>query len=300
MCSQFRNFLGIYEKSLPDTLKLREKIQLFKKAGYHCFELSIDESDKRINRVNWSKEQIEAFIGLMQEEEFYSYSICLSANRKYPIGDQDAGIRNRGVELIQKAVDFSLKVGIRVILIPGYDTYYRNGNGETKKLFLNSLDKVVQYAAGRGVILALENIEKPFMNSVDAAMEYIKEIPTPYLQCYVDPGNMVAAGIEDLIGQVQRAKGHIAAIHLKDGRWGEFKNVHYGSGKVDFVNLFQSLAGSPLPLCTTEVNALASEQESYENILYVRTFLEAQYQQAKKKGGASFCSIQDAAEWQQH
>lgn len=271
---QLGGYLGIYEKSLPDSLDLREKMVLFRKAGYDCFELSIDESDDRMGRLDWGESQILKFREMMEEQRIYAYSICLSANRRYPIGDRDPAVRERGFSLIRKAVDLALRTGVRILLIPGYDARQGKEGEDTRRMFGEALGRAASYASGRGVMLALENIERPFMDTVESAMHYVSAIETPYLQCYVDPGNLIAAGVPAPLEQVRHAQGHIAAVHLKDGRPGEFKHVPYGAGKLDFGELFRIIGRENcLPYCVAEVNASEDEKLSFENICRVRKFL---------------------------
>ena len=51
--------LGIYEKALPNDFTWLEKMQAAKQAGFDYIEISIDESDERLARLDWSDEQIE-------------------------------------------------------------------------------------------------------------------------------------------------------------------------------------------------------------------------------------------------
>lgn len=44
--------LGLYEKSMPNTLSLPEKLAEAKKAGFDYLELSIDESDEKLSRLD--------------------------------------------------------------------------------------------------------------------------------------------------------------------------------------------------------------------------------------------------------
>ena len=50
--------LGINEKSLPFELSWREKLAFAKQQGFSFIELSIDESDERIARLDWSDNDI--------------------------------------------------------------------------------------------------------------------------------------------------------------------------------------------------------------------------------------------------
>ena len=62
-----RNPLGIYEKALPDSFSWKEKIQAAKAAGYDYIEISIDESEERLSRLDWTDSQIEEIREYMRQ-----------------------------------------------------------------------------------------------------------------------------------------------------------------------------------------------------------------------------------------
>lgn len=47
--------IGLYEKALPNSLTLNEKLVLAKDIGFDFFEISIDESDEKLARLDWDK-----------------------------------------------------------------------------------------------------------------------------------------------------------------------------------------------------------------------------------------------------
>ena len=47
--------IGIYEKALPQNISWAERFALVKKLGFDFMELSIDESDERLARLDWSE-----------------------------------------------------------------------------------------------------------------------------------------------------------------------------------------------------------------------------------------------------
>ena len=49
--------IGLYEKAMPDALTWREKLAFAKEAGYDFVEISIDEKDAKLARLNWTKEE---------------------------------------------------------------------------------------------------------------------------------------------------------------------------------------------------------------------------------------------------
>ena len=47
--------LGLYEKSMPSSLTLEQKLTEAKAAGFDYLELSIDETDAKLARLDWSQ-----------------------------------------------------------------------------------------------------------------------------------------------------------------------------------------------------------------------------------------------------
>jgi hexulose-6-phosphate isomerase len=49
-----RHPLGIYEKALPPELTWPERLALAKTCGFDFVEISVDETDLRLARLDWS------------------------------------------------------------------------------------------------------------------------------------------------------------------------------------------------------------------------------------------------------
>jgi L-ribulose-5-phosphate 3-epimerase UlaE len=49
--------LGIYEKALPKDLSWPERLVLAKSCGFDFVEMSVDETDERLSRLEWSTTQ---------------------------------------------------------------------------------------------------------------------------------------------------------------------------------------------------------------------------------------------------
>lgn len=49
--------LGLYEKSMPSDLTWKEKLIIAKESGFDYLEMSIDESDAKLSRLEWDEEQ---------------------------------------------------------------------------------------------------------------------------------------------------------------------------------------------------------------------------------------------------
>ena len=81
--------IGIYEKALPKDLSWKERFALVKDMGFDFIELSIDETDERLARLNWTEKEIQTLRNEMFEADVRINSICLSAHRRFPFGSRD-------------------------------------------------------------------------------------------------------------------------------------------------------------------------------------------------------------------
>ena len=235
--------LGLYEKSMPDTLSLKDKLLKAQGVGYDFLELSIDESEYRLNRLTYSPKQLREFRKEVQDSSLPLGSICLSAHRKYPLGSLDTATRRRSLDIMKQTIAFASYMGIPIIQLAGYDVYYESSSEMTRVLFRENLQNCTLLAAEQGIVLGFETMETPFMNSVTKALEYVKLINSPYLQIYPDLGNIVNAADGDnqqAKADLEHGNGHIIAAHIKETVPGKFREIPYGTGHVDFPLLLQT------------------------------------------------------------
>lgn len=229
--------LGLYEKALPDNLSMKEKLQVAKDIGYDYLEMSIDESDEKLSRLDMSKEDRFELIKAMYEVGLPIRSLCLSGHRKYPLGSLNQDVINKSLEMMEKAVQLADDLGIRIIMMAGYDVYYSESNEETKNMFKKNLIKAVEMASAKGIIVGFETMETKFMNTVSKAMNYVKYINSAYLGVYPDSGNIKNAAVtynSDVYEDLKCGKGSLFALHLKETIPGHFREIPYGTGHVDF------------------------------------------------------------------
>lgn len=237
--------LGLYEKSMPGTLTLPEKLEEAKAAGFDYLELSIDETDEKLARLDWNDARIFGLCRSQREAGLPIRSICLSGHRRYPLGHADQAVRAQSLRIMEKAIRLAAKLGVRIIQIAGYDVYYEPSTEQTRELFGQNLALCGEMASREGVVLAFETMETPFMNTVAKAMEWVRRINSPYLQVYPDIGNITNAALEygsSPVEDLASGGGHLAALHLKETRPGVFREVPYGDGHVDFAALVSCAA----------------------------------------------------------
>lgn len=220
-----------------------ERLRLAKTLGFDFVEMSVDETDERLSRLDWSREQRLALVNAIVETGVRVPSMCLSAHRRFPLGSEDDAVRAQGLEIMRKAIQFAQDVGIRVIQLAGYDVYYQEANNETRRRFRDGLKESVEMASRAQVTLAMEIMDYPLMNSISKALGYAHYLNNPWFQLYPDIGNL-SAWDNDVQMELQAGIGHIVAVHVKDTKPGVFKNVPFGEGVVDFERCFETLKQS--------------------------------------------------------
>lgn len=239
--------LGIYEKALPKNISWLERLELAKELGFDFVEMSIDETDERLARLDWTQEERQQVVQAVQSTGVNIFSICLSGHRRFPFGSLDSAKREKALEIMQKAVNLAVDLGIRNIQLAGYDVYYEEKSPLTRELFVENLNKAVQMAAAKQVMLSIEIMDDPFINSITKFNRIKEQIQSPWLQVYPDVGNLSAWPENDVNYELELGINSIVAVHLKDTKNvtanypGKFKEVPWGEGDVDFLGALKTL-----------------------------------------------------------
>lgn len=137
-----------------------------KKLRFDFVEMSVDETDERLSRLDWSAAQRTSLVAAMIETGVGIPSMCLSAHRRFPFGSRDEAVRERAREIMSKAIRLARDLGIRTIQLAGYDVYYEDHDEGTRQRFAEGLAWAVEQAAASQVMLAVEIMDTAFMNSI--------------------------------------------------------------------------------------------------------------------------------------
>jgi L-ribulose-5-phosphate 3-epimerase len=269
--------IGVYEKALPPELRWTDRLIAAKEAGFDFVEMSIDESDSRISRLDWSDDTILDFISAQIEAGLRVESLCFSAQRKYPLGS--AISESAAMDLLRKCIVFASKTGIRIIQAQGYDCYYdERSDRSTRARFFRNLLEGTMFAASHGVTLALETMETDFMNTTEKAMVAVERIKSPYLLVYPDIGN-ISNAVPNVADDIMKGGRHIVAAHLKETLPGVFREVAYGAGHVDFVSAIAQLYSQGVRRYVAEYWHLGEDNWPYVAACN-REFLDLQFRDA--------------------
>jgi predicted hexulose-6-phosphate isomerase len=233
--------VGLYEKALPPELTWEERLAAAGEAGYDFIDISIDESDERLSRLDWSASDRGTLRQAIANTGVQVSTMCLSTHRKYALGSRDPKIRRQGQEIMYKAIEFAVDIGLRVVQVMAYDVFYEPSDEETRANFMEGLALSTQMASQAGVMLGLENLDTPFVENANQGLRVIKAINSPWLKLYLDMGNLAAAGYYPP-DELRLAKNNVLGIHVKDAAPKVIRGIPFGEGIVPFRETFAAMA----------------------------------------------------------
>lgn len=230
------NLLGIYEKALP-RLSWDEQYKLASQAGFDFIELSVDKN--RLDKLDYTDSQIQEIIDSAKKYNMSLETLTVSANRYYPLGDIE--LRDKGIEIVKKSIVLASKLNVKVIQLAAYDVYKKESTNETKKLFKEAIEEILEFNKSYNIILAIEVLEDvDHFNTSKKLVEYLSEVNSQYLKEYADTGN-IAYNEYDPLQDLMDAKDYMVAIHIKDAIKHNEHNIEYGEGTVNFDQIFSYL-----------------------------------------------------------
>lgn len=204
--------------------------------GFDGFEISIDESDFRLARLEMDDIECSRISEYAKREGIRLQSVCFSGQRRYPMGSRNPALVKHSLELMKKCIRMCVNIGIRTIQVAGFDVYYEDSSPETYKRYIENLAQCVKTAEQYGVMLAIEPVEKGVL-SVSMAVDIVNQIHSPFLQVYPDIANMAALGI-DYFSEIESGIEHCVQFHVRDALPNYYYGVDIGTGIIDFRKTF--------------------------------------------------------------
>lgn len=235
--------IGLYEKAMRNTLTWKEKMQCAKECGYDYLEISIDATEEKINRIYMDTEEKREIMEAIFDTGIPIGSMSVSALTKYALGDPDQAVRDRGMEIAEKSIQLSSALGVRTVMIPGYDIYYGESTIETKRYFLENIRKIAEIAEREGILVGFETMENNFMNTTGKAVQYVNMVDSAYLKIYPDAGNITNAAVanrHDVCEDLSLGKGKLIALHLKETKPDVYREVPFLTGHVEFERIINT------------------------------------------------------------
>lgn len=235
--------IGLYEKAMRNTLSWSEKLKCAKECGYDYMEMCIDATDEKINRIFMNTAEKKEIMEAVFQAGLPIGSMSVSALTKYALGDPDEEIRKKAMQIAEKSIELAVDLGVRTVMIPGYDIYFGESTIETKKYFLENVKKIAEIAEREGILVGFETMENNFMNTTGKAVQYVNMVDSAYLKIYPDAGNITNAAVEnqhDVCEDLSLGKGKLIALHLKETKAGIFREVPFLTGHVQFEKIINT------------------------------------------------------------
>ena len=233
--------VGLYEKALPTCWSWDQRLAGAAEAGYAFVEISIDESDERLARLDCPAAARSDLRRSIAAAGVPILTMCLSGHRKYPLGSRSPEVRMRAETIMRQAIEFSVDVGIRIVQVAGYDVFYEESDDSTAARFVDGLCRAAEWASQAGVMLALENVDSPISESLARCLAIVRQVDSLWFQIYPDMANVAAAGY-DPAAELAQCNGRLVAAHVKDSLPRTIRRVPFGAGIVPFERVFRTLA----------------------------------------------------------
>lgn len=241
-----KHLLGIYEKALDAEDDWYQRMAKAKELDFDFLEISIDETDERLSRIYAPDKEIYQIQDAAHKAGILLQSLCLSVHRRFPFGSADPAIREKARNIMEQAILFADKLGVRVIQLAGYDVYYEPSTTDSLKYFEEGMAWAAEQAGRYQVMLGMEIMDVELMSSIRRHLAYEERIQSPWYRVYPDLGNLSAWGI-DVLDDLEAGIHSIVGMHVKDtlcrtkDKPGVFREIPFGQGCVDFPACFRKL-----------------------------------------------------------
>ncbi|MGC8612145.1 MAG: sugar phosphate isomerase/epimerase family protein [Athalassotoga sp.] len=224
---------GINCWTFPANYTVKECIENAKKAGYDGIEINMEEEKKDTPslRIDSTKDEIEEIFKISRSNNIPISSVATALHWKYPLTDNDKGVRNKGIKIVEKMIEAAKALHTDAILVvPGVvneDVSYSKAYKRSQEA-LKALSKKAEEVK---VCIGIENVWNKFLLSPLEMRKFIDEIGSPYVRFYFDVGNVLAFSYPE--HWIEVLGDYIVRVHIKDfdtsiGNIQGFKNLFEG------------------------------------------------------------------------
>lgn len=126
-----------------------------------------------------------------------------------------------------------------------FSFYHDNGaewSTDERAEILIRLKRMIDYAAGQGVVLLHENEKDIYGDTVERCADLMESLGCEHFRAVFDPANFVQCG-QDTIEAYRRLREHIAYVHIKDALMADGRVVPAGMGDGNVSYVLTSLLG---------------------------------------------------------
>ena len=148
-------------------------------------------------------------------------------------------VKSEGVGALRKRIDLAKRIGAKIVNTKAGDP----SSEEDVRSFYKNVSDLAEYAADKGVIVALET-GGAFCSNGKEAVRILQKIDSEYIRLNYDTANVIYYVDTKPEEDIEHTIDYLVHVHVKDKRGG--KGVYdfpaLGKGNIDFVKIFDILS----------------------------------------------------------
>jgi len=159
----------------------------------------------------------------------------------------DPAGRARRVDFLCRAVDAAAALGSDGVSF--WSGTVRDGAGDREAMdrLVGGLERLLDYAGGKGVPLAFEPEPGMFIDTMERFGDLLTDldkrgIDARTLQLTIDVGHLHCQGELPIAETLRQWASRLANIHIEDMRSGVHEHLMFGEGEIDFLPVLAALA----------------------------------------------------------
>lgn len=225
---------AVYVSMLPKELGYRDRFQMALDVGFEGIEIGTITDAATADEIK----EASAKTGLT------IHSVMNADHWKFPLSSADPEVVAKSVAGMEASLRNAALWGAEsVLLVPAVvdpETSYQDAWTRSQRV-IN--ERILPLAQELKVVVGIEEVWNKFLLSPLEMARYVDEFSSPYIQAYVDVGNVVFYGYPQ---DWARTLGpRISRVHIKDfkldRRKGTFEWVNLGEGDVDWPEVRKAL-----------------------------------------------------------
>jgi L-ribulose-5-phosphate 3-epimerase len=150
----------------------------------------------------------------------------------------------RRIEFYKYACDLAAELGSDCVSLWSGKVRDAAARDEAAKRLVQGLHEVLDYAAGQGVVIAMEPEPDMLVDSTPEFEKLIIQNELSALRLTLDIGHLHCQGETPIAAVIRRSSGRLANVHLDDMKAGVHEHLMFGEGEIDFAPAMAALSGS--------------------------------------------------------
>lgn len=193
---------------------------------YNFIELIVEREHNK-NNPFWTKEGAERIKKLCTINNLSIYALCNDYIINHPLVNGHDALK-QSLNVIER----SHLLGLRILILPLFEESELTEENFYK--YEKPLKEIADLASENNITVCLETV----LNG-ETLLRLLERLHHPSIKCVFDTGNRIAFG-HDIYSDILLLGSQIKHVHVKD-KDNQNDNVILGTGKVNYLKVFQSL-----------------------------------------------------------